>query len=341
MSVKHRDALIEMWRSRILRESPTTAALHLVAARALGDADVRADPTVTAMIESWVQERDAELTHEQGEREAELNAQMRPPDPAPLRVGAAAPPPVSADPALLTIQRLTDELRLHLKNFDEHQAVATLARIHKLREEASHGITPEQLTALARQVAELTEHKLRVESEIDEAQEAALAAAVIGDETLLEHGLRRLAAVHVKYPRILTDGKFEELRERIVAAGAEFEHRQAARRLVDRERALAVEIKKLAEAVHRFHDAARTLPHDADEFRRMDVAYNRVLRDLSGHDAEWFAGVILELTDLLAEAEDPAPEAARHVDRFVASVRSALSKIRREIAEIERESHSP
>ena len=55
MSVKHRDALIEMWRSRILRESPTTAALHLVAARALGDADVRADPTVTAMIESWVQ----------------------------------------------------------------------------------------------------------------------------------------------------------------------------------------------------------------------------------------------------------------------------------------------
>ena len=187
----------------------------------------------------------------------------------------------------------------------------------------------------------MTEHKLRVESEIDEAQEAALAAAVIGDETLLEHGLRRLAAVHVKYPRILTDGKFEELRERIVAAGAEFEHRQAARRLVDRERALAVEIKKLAEAVHRFHDAARTLPHDADEFRRMDVAYNRVLRDLSGHDAEWFAGVILELTDLLAEAEDPAPEAARHVDRFVASVRSALSKIRREIAEIERESHSP
>ena len=337
MNVKQRDAILQAWRARIVRESPHRPALMQVAARAFNDPDVRANSDIASQIESWVAERAAELAAEERSHEAEVDADTRPAPVEAAPTPPAAPVQTSAPQVRLTCQRLADEFRAHVAAFEEAGARDVLARIERLQKDSPEAITAEFTGGLASELRGLSERRRQVEAEIESQANSAAAAAAVGDESGVEQALRRLSSLRTMHPRLLTEARLEDIRLRIEEAGESYEHRQAARRLVARERAMAAEIKKLAETVHRFHRVARTIPHDAEQYRRAEAEYHLAVREVRSHDTEWLAGVILELTDLLAEAEDPTGEASEHLDRFVKSVRTALAQIRTEITQIETE----
>lgn len=141
-------------------------------------------------------------------------------------------------------------------------------------------------------------------------------------------------AIHTLLPGLLPDRHLQELRDEITHGGEEHEHRQAARELIARERVVAAEINQLAAAIHRFHEVARQVPHDAEAYRQAEAAYQQAVRETRTHDAEWLADLMLELDSLLAELHDTSGKAEAQVSRFIDSVRTALIRMRHEIREI-------
>jgi hypothetical protein len=149
--------------------------------------------------------------------------------------------------------------------------------------------------------------------------------------------LRKLSSIHAARPRLLTEARFAEIREEIAHGGQEHEHREAARRLIERERAVAGEIRKLADVVHRFHLVASRVPPDSATYQQAEFAYREAVKTVRSHDQEWLAELILELDAFLDEMH--GEKAARQVDRFLASVRRAHRQLIDEIREIHRELH--
>ncbi|HUN81418.1 MAG TPA: hypothetical protein VMV81_07905, partial [Phycisphaerae bacterium] len=82
--------------------------------------------------------------------------------------------------------------------------------------------------------------------------------------------------------------------------------------------------------IHEFHQIARTIPHRGPEFQKAEARYHETVAAVRSHDSEWLAGVIMDLVELLSEMSDPPPEKAQEqVDHFLASIRTAMEKLRR------------
>ena len=135
----------------------------------------------------------------------------------------------------------------------------------------------------------------------------------------------------------MTDQQFARIRNEITQGGEDHEHREAARLLVRRERAVASQIKRLADVVHEFHLVSRRVAHDSDTFRRCERKYQAAVRAVRSHDSEWLAGLILELDAFLDELHDRSGRSEAQVDRFLSSVRRAHQGLRREMSEISNE----
>jgi hypothetical protein len=150
--------------------------------------------------------------------------------------------------------------------------------------------------------------------------------------------MRRLLSIHAAHPRLLDESGLDGIRDDIIQAADEHhEHQLTVRKLVERGRAVASEVKRLAAVIHEFHRVARSAPHTSEEFHSAEAAYLRAIQEVRVHDKEWFVGFVLELGGLLAEWTIPPLGAEGRIDRFLDRISASLNSIRAEMREIETE----
>jgi hypothetical protein len=327
--VKHREQVLAKFRAELLRESGNRSSFDRVKAKLLADREVQRDPALAAMVRSFIAEREAAFaaTHVAATHSTSSVPKIARSFDEPLRTGEAA----------------KREARFHLEQLD-HQFHEQVVHFHEAEAELIHGkivalcrehpdlATKERLAQYEATLSRMIQKRREFDNQIKDLAEKAVAAAKGGDHDSAARALKRLSSIHALHRQLLPDDRFNEIRERIVHSSTEIEHHVAARKLIEREKAVAAEIKSLAAKIHSFHKLARTLPHDSAQFRKAEAAYQRAVTDLKSHDREWLAALILDLLELLSELHDPPPaKAQRQVDHFVASVRSALAKLHREI----------
>lgn len=334
MSTKHRDAIFQHWRSVITRESRDLASLEQTAGRAFADSDVRADPTLESMIRAEVAERRVEFTKIEPPPE-----QVSPPS-EPERVQ----PPDQVDTSMrlardaqAAFNRLGQDLRASVARGDQAGARACLERMRIIQADSPQTISLGLLEPYERDIAQLAKHFGQMKEQIAALTQQTVATARRGDGYGVVQLLRRLTSLHASYPALLDETQLDQIRHDVIHASEHEAHRMAARKLVERERAVATELHRLAEAVHAFHQAAQAAPHGSRQFLDVEAKYRKAADEVRAHDPNWLAGLVLELADLLAEWGDPQPEAEQQVDRFVDRIRAMLSQIRTELRSIENE----
>lgn len=341
---RRREQLFNHWQAEILREARDDATLQRVQSRALSDPDVARDGELVSQIMAVV----AQVHHDLAMRRAAETGEPRSPQPvtaasAPLAV--SSPDPASSR-AISPAERasiaerfahMEYEFRDHLARLNESAARTVLRRMYALLAEHPEAVDADRLAECDRAMETMQRQRAEVEQTVRRLVERGVSAAMHGDTGATARAFQRLSTIHAAHPTVLSDERLQQLREQIVHAAEEHEHRLAAQELVRRERAVAAELKELADQIHRFHDQARRLPHDSPEFARAEREYRQAVRAVQSHDSDWLAALILELMDLLEEWHDPTHKGEHQVDRFLNSVRSALHNLRREIREIEKE----
>ncbi|MCG3130122.1 MAG: hypothetical protein FLDDKLPJ_00870 [Phycisphaerae bacterium] len=291
------------------------------------------------MLRSVVAQLRADLS-----RPAEVTPVTRPVTDRPLQEsasGGAEPRTWTSERVHFAFNQLQHEFHDHLVRFDELRARAALDRINALLAAHPAQIDAEQVARCERVLAHLADRRVSLEAHVDKLEQRAVDAARRGDHEAAARALRRLSTVHALRPVVLPDDRFRAVRDAMIAASQDREHQRAARALIDRERAVAAEIRTLANVIHRFHVVVRTTPHDAPEYRDAERRYHEAVAQVRSHDRDWFAALILELVDLLEEGHLPPHKGQHQVDRFLDSVRAALHNLRAEIQKIETESRHP
>lgn len=333
MKGKHREAIFQQWRSVILRESRDVPSLEQAAARALGDEDVRDDPELQAMIRAEVEERRADFSVR---TPSALPAKER--TPAVLEPAqAVALPPASREQVQDSVERLAHELSTLLSRDELIQAEAVLTRIEDLCEQNPTFVPSDRVEQCRGELRERQHHLERVARQVSLLERQAIEASRAGREDDVSAMLRRLGTIHALHPRLLTVDRIDAIRGAVTKAAERHEQVAAAEELMHRERTVATQVRALAESVHRFHEAARRLPHESAAYNRAEAEFHECLRRLRGFDEEWLASLVLDFADLFAEWRNHPPAAEAQVDRFVASVRSSLGRIRDEVREIDGE----
>jgi hypothetical protein len=174
-------------------------------------------------------------------------------------------------------------------------------------------------------------------AEIETLERDATVEARRGDHDAAAKALQRLASINAAQPNLLSDARLRAIRAAIAESGDQYEHRQAGRLLLERERAVADELKRLSAAVREFHRVTRESRQDDAAFRSAELKYREAVTSLRRHDNEWLAGLMVELDELTERLHDPTGRAGVQVERFVESVKSALSQVAREIRAIAQE----
>jgi len=329
---KHREALYQRFSSEILRESDNPVSLEAAANRVLGHAEVAQDPELAAMLRSCLDSRRSELRARQAEQES----------PRPSHAISAwdhvKPQTARGTPTreqlLSAFQRMRQDFDERLLHFELEAARTALERIAGLQQRYPDVVSQAALERARVDLARTEQRFQSLQAEVDELAKTAIEAARGGDHARAALALKRLSSIHAARPRLLPEPRFQKIREQIAASGEALEHREAAKALIARERAVAAEIRKLSEMVHTFHTAVRSLPHDDPRYREAEAEYHQAVRQVRSHDAEWLADLMLELDDLLEDLHDPTGRAGDQVARFLASVRTALTRMRQEISAI-------
>jgi len=329
---KRTELAFQRWRAEILREAHDQPSLSRVAARALSDSEVRADGALTSMIQAFINEQEAGLRVAQRAAAVAREAAAQ----ATSAVPAAMTPQEEArdDPAAL-FAHLEREFHEQVSRYHLGRARDVLLQAAELGRACPDAIPLERIESLS---SDLELHERRADAyrhHVGQLADRAAAAARKGDEQAVGRTLRRLSIIHAARPMLLGDAEFQQIRGRIADASEDREHRVAAHLLIQRERAVAAEIRQLSEIIHRFYRVARSVPHDHPDYVEAERAYADAVRQVQAHDAEWLAALILELVDLLEEWHTPSPDAQVRVDRFLASVKKALRQLRREIHAID------
>lgn len=346
---RRRELAFQHWSAEILRETKDRITLAGVERRALSDAEVRSDPELAQLIRGFLQERQSELIERERIRENALekigHGEGAGGDPAPSLPGAAEMDAAAAgrrraeaEAALRAeLQALARRFRDHLMHVEETPARAVVARVEILRKTHPDEVDAAALAGYQRQLERLLRRKRAFRKHIDTLIERAKRATREGESDAAGRALRRLSLISHARPHLLSDEQLHDIRNDVLAAGQTREHSEAARRLIDRERTVAAEIKALTDAVRRFHQAARSLPHDGEAYRRAEADYLRAAGDVRTRDNEWLAALILEMVELLDDWHTRSREAQHQVDRFIESVRTSLLRLREAVDRLERE----
>ena len=328
MNTKQRDVVYQRWRSVIQREVRDLASLKQIGARALSDRDVRDDATLQSMIRADLEQRRAAF---------ELKQQTKEPSTAAPESGPDVPP-APPEEVRRAFDRLAQTLGECLERGDEDQTRAVWGQMRTFQEENPGVIPAAALEQYELLVGKLRTHLKQLIDQIAAMAQQAVAASRRGDEQAVEQSMRRLLLIHAAHPRLLDESGLEGIRANIIQAAAEHhEHQLTARKLVERGRVVAAEIKRLAAVVHEFHRVARSAPHTSEEFHAAEAAYLRAIQEVRVHDKEWFVGFVLELAGLLAEWNIAPPEAQNRISRFLDHISASLDDIRAEMREIESE----
>jgi hypothetical protein len=352
MNAKQRDSAFQHWQSVILRETRDLASLERIAAAALQDRNVRSDPALEGLIRSHVAARRADIERERWNSDLaarQARPSVRPVDfsghrstsvvsVTPLAESRSEPPPPVPPPpdsGQAAFHDLAKALAEPMARGDEVEAGAVCERMAALQQ-ASGGAIPEGALApyemkLAKLRARLGQFRIQIAALVQE----AIARAREGDEPAAAALLRRLTAIHVTYPQLLAAARLDEVRAQMLHASEQHDDGLAARRLLDREQAVATEIRRIAAAVHQFYRVVCTAPESSEAFRSAEAQYQQTLRDVRTHDSEWLVGFVLELADLLAEWRLPRRAVRKQVDRFLERVRVSMQRIRTEVGRID------
>jgi len=331
--MRQSEAIYERWCAAMQREMRDASSLDAVLRRALGDSDVRQDPALANKLRQFAAMKHAELRTARrkptAHRTSEVHSAV-----APESVVAAKPSPAQV---LATFGQLSKRFHASIEQFEEHEAETVLRHIEQFREEAPDVITQKMIQALARELTSHLESRREIEARIETEARQAAEAGTRGDHESAGQLLRGLSSIHAAHPQVLSQRRLDAIRQAVIDASEEYEHRNAVHEIVAKERRIAEELKGLAEKIHRFHKLARQVPHDGAEFHRAEADYFKTVREVRSHDGEWLAGVVLELADLLAAWRNPPPEKQEQVDHFIDRVRSSLKHIQTEIKQIDSE----
>ena len=332
---KHREATYQTICAQIVREASDMAQLATVATRALGHPDVSRDPVLAAMVRSFVAERESALRtvkRVQHPDEAADNTQLRRPFEAARRT--ELPTRQQLLKAFLSLQR---EFEVHLAEYNEAAARYAMEKMTDLVRRFPVHIDQASVARHQKEFEDFLDRCALFRQQIEDVAKQAAEAARSGDQGSASWLLRRLRAIHALTPVLLPAERFEALREEIEQNSEKAEHREALRGLIARERDVADQIKKAGAAIYRFHKAAGTVPPGTDAYKRAEAAYRAAVDDVRNLDTEWLTGLLLELETYFEDLNDPEGRAQAQLDRFIGTVRSALTQLRREIRIVQQE----
>lgn len=358
LTAKERDAALQQWRSLIMRECRDLASLERISSRALQDRDIRADAQLQSMVQAELDRRRAELQRERhSEQQAHPSSKPPPkyrssasrrdesgwrtsrdvypeyrPEARPALPDTAPPAP---DPDWVAMRKLVVDLSEALKSGDEDAARTVCTQLRTLHGRRSEIVSAADLERYEQRTEKLRARLEELRSQIDTMARDALAAARRGDPEAAAKSVRRLSAIHVAHPRLLDEPGLERIRQDIVVANEGHEDGLMTRRLIERERAVAAKMKRLAAAVNDFHRTVCTVPETSAEFRRAEEVYLQVLQEVRLHEEDWLAEFVLELADVLAEWSVPPPGAEQQIDRFLEKVRGGIEQIHKKMGDID------
>ncbi len=333
---KHREALCQQICAEITREASTRARLEGAATRALSHPDVCRDPVLAGMVRSFIAEREQALLTEQ-------SVEGQGPKDETKLVRAFGQAPLVDLPTRNQVQasfsRYQRELEVHLAQYNEAAAKYAVEKMQELARRYPVHVDRASLLVCEEQFEEFAQRCQNMRRQVDEVAKRAADAARQGDPKTAGWLIRRLRAIHALMPAFLSAERFEQLREEIERSSQEHEHREVLGELMAREREVAAEIKRAGAAIYRFHQVSRDVPADTEEYRRAEVAYHQAVARVRVRDTEWLTGLLLELETFLEDLDDPGGQKQEQLDRFIATVRSALNQLRLEIRAIQADRH--
>lgn len=357
MTPKEREIAFQHWQTLILRETRDLASLERVGQRALHDRDVCADTILQSRIRADLVQRRAEIERERRDREAPRAAPStrttqrptaspgrQPPSAVSgaLTAGPRPEPPAPPSPQPVPHQAALDQLTRAFSDGLARRAgrevQAVLDQMRALQAQGNGGLPAAALQPYERLTTKLLVRLGEFEVQIATLVKQAVDAARTGDAQAAATLLRRLTAIAFTYPESLPSAQLDQVRAAIVRANEAHEDGLRMRKLVDRERAVAADIRRIAAAVQDFQRVVYASPEEGTaEFRRAEARYLRVLREVRVHDPDWLAEFILELADLLAEWRITPVAAGKQIDHFLERVRLSLKRIRAKMSDIDKQ----
>lgn len=335
---RHRDVIFQQLSAEILREAHDQRSLDIVSNRVLSHPDVRRDIQLASMLRTCIGQAAGELNA----RLSRQRAEQTEPVSRPIAVAAApalvAPTETSQrEQAIVSFERLRrlyDEKLLH---FEVDAAGRLLAQIEEFQQLHPAAITLPMVERCRMDLARVGQRQAEFAVEVETLARSAISSARGGRLDEAAKALKRLSSIRAARPRLLTEERLESIRTAIESGGDHFEHREASRELVARERAVADEIHKLAEIVHEFHRVSHEIPHGDPNYLEAEKLYLAAVRDVRHHDQEWLADLMVELDELQADLHDTTGRTEAQVTRFLHSVKVSIAQIVKEIREIRTE----
>lgn len=329
---RHREQLFAQLSGQLMREATDRLALERTSHRILHMSEVRGDPELERLLRACIGEREAEIRARQARFLADESRTGRtPPIASPVRV------PVAPDPLMEKVHAAHEyqqcmrafEDRLHL--FDVPAAQRVLDQMEQLGRKHADVVSKPALERCRVDIARVEMKKQQFTAEVDQLAHQAIHAASTGQIEVAARALRRLSSIHATKPSLVSDVMLDNVREQLAKAGQSADFREAARALVDREKSVMTELNQLASIIHDFHRASHEIPHGAVEYAEAERRYFEAVRAVRRHDKDWYADLIVETGDLLADLHDPTGRASEQVERFLDSVRTSIREMVSEI----------
>jgi hypothetical protein len=333
-SFKHRDAAYQQICAQIMREASDLPTLSGAASRALSHPDVCGDPGLASLVRAFIAERETALR-------TKLRVEHREPkDASQLRTafeGADSEEFPTRTQLMASFLRYQRDFELHLAQYNEAACRYALEKLQDLARRFPVHIDVATVQSHEEQFTEFQQRCTAMREQVETVAGQAAAAARAGDQKTASWLIGRLRAIHALTPVLLSQERFEALRDEIDRSGRRHEHQEALGELVAREREVAAELKRLGGVIYRFHKVANKLAPTSPEYQRAEAAYREAVQQVRERDTEWLTGLLLELETYLEDLEDPTGRAQEKLDRFIGTVRAALNQIRLIIRTIQRE----
>lgn len=326
---KERERLFQQVTAEIIREARDLKSLDLVATRVLRTADVNRDGQLLAMLQGFLADRRSQLASIEPPRTHPFETRSSPFESAAGIDGAQSPPNVQE--LRNALERIRHEFDDQLVRFDLPGAQLTLARMDTLQKRYPDVLSSAATEHARADLARVEQRRQELFAEIDALTVWATASAREGKHDEAAQALRRLSALHASRPLLLSDVRFNEIRDLIIRASHVHEHRIAAEALLARERAVIAELRALADSIRRFQELTRREPHGSPGYLQILAEYRLAVETIKSRDMEWLAALTLELDELMSDLHDPTHRADHQVSHFLDTVRDALAKLRRKV----------
>lgn len=337
---RHREAVAQQLSAEILREAHDLATLEVVMRRVLTRPDVRQDQQLEAIMRAFGgqcrAEIDGRMARQRDNGNSARSASAPPRSAFPQNFVPASPATALSEHELAVrgFERLRRILDEKLLNFDIDAAQRLLGQIVEFQSQHISSISGAAVERCRHDLMRATERRAQFLADVELIASSAVRAARSGQMDEAAKALKRLSSIRASRPSLLSEDRIEEIRKSIEGASDYFEHREANRALVARERAVTDELQKLAAIVHDFHMLSRDIPIGDPRYVEAERAYLAAVREVRHHDQEWLADLMIELDELVNEVHDDTGRAAAQTTRFLHSIKASIAGLVKEIRTI-------